>query len=465
VAGGAPSEGAADPQHAGERRTDDGSEVSPGGLKRAVTGRLLLVFILGDVLGAGIYALVGVIAGEVGGAIWLPLLVALGLALLTACSYAELVTRFPRAGGAAVFAEHAFGVPLVSFLVGFSMLAAGVVSAAALALAFAGDYLQALVEAPQVPVALAFLLVVALLNARGIKESLRANVVMTLVEVSGLVLVVVLGAIALGAGTGDLGRVVELKEGVSPFAGVLAASVLAFYSFVGFETSANLAEEAANPRRDYPRALFLGLAIAGLLYCLVGAAVSIAVPVETIEESSGPLLEVVNASDVGVPSWLFSLVALIAVANGTLLTMIMASRLTYGMARDGLLPPVLARVLPGRRTPGVAIVVTTLLAAALVVTGDLGTLANTVVLLLLVVFVSVNLSVLVLRRKGGGNPDHFRTPLVLPVLGILSCVVLATQQDAGVYVRAALMLVLGAALFLLARLVTGRTQRPAERVR
>ena len=191
-------------------RRDEGGGTNT--LTRAITGPLLFVFILGDVLGAGIYALVGVIAGEVGGAVWVPLLVALVMALLTATSYAELVTKYPRAGGAAVFAQRAYRKPLISFLVGFSMLAAGVTSAAGLALAFSGDYLKAFIDVPTVPAALVFLLLVGLLNARGIKESMRANVVMTVVEVTGLVLVVVLACIVLGRGDGTLSRVVEFDD-------------------------------------------------------------------------------------------------------------------------------------------------------------------------------------------------------------------------------------------------------------
>ena len=212
-------------------------------LRRRITGPLLYFFILGDVLGAGIYALMGTLSAEVGGAVWLPLLVALGLALLTAGSYAELVTKYPRAGGAAVFAERAFRRPLLSFLVGWCMLAAGVTSAAGLALAFGGDYLGVFLDVPAVAAAVGFLLLVALVNARGISESLRANVVMTAVEVGGLLLVVVLAAVVLGRGEGDLGRTIEFTEGTAPALAVLGAALLAFYSFVGFETSANLAEE------------------------------------------------------------------------------------------------------------------------------------------------------------------------------------------------------------------------------
>ena len=169
-------------------------------LKRAVTGPLLFLFILGDVLGAGVYALIGEMAGEAGGLVWLAFAIALVMALLTAFSYAELVTKYPKAGGSAVFAEKAYRSPLVAFLVGFCMLAAGVVSAAGLSLAFAGDYLSAYIDVPQVPAAIVFLVLVALINAWGIKESLRANIVMTLIETTGLVVVIVLGAWVIGRG-------------------------------------------------------------------------------------------------------------------------------------------------------------------------------------------------------------------------------------------------------------------------
>ena len=325
---------------------------------------MAVLSILGDVLGAGVYALMGVLAGKVGGALWVPLLVALLLAMLAAGSYAELVTKYPRAGGAAVFAERAFKKPMLSFLVGFSMLAAGLISAAGLSLAFTGNYLSTFIN-------------VSLLNARGIKESLRINVGMTLIELTGLVIVMVAGA------------------------------VIAYYAFVGFETSANMAEEMQNPERSYAPALFGSLLVAGLVYVGVGL-----------------------AADMAMPRWLFSFIALIAVANGALLTMSMTSRLTHGMADEGLLPSVLARVLPERQTPWVAILVTTLAAMALTVMGDLFTLAETVVLLLFV-FISANAPVIVLRREPVAH-EHFRVWTAMPYLGIASCLLLMAQQSANV---------------------------------
>nr|MBA3623216.1 amino acid permease [Methylibium sp.] len=406
---------------------------------------------------AGVYALVGKIAGEVGGAIWLPLLVALGFAVLTAASYAELVTKYPKAGGAAVFAARAFRRPLLSFLVGFCMLSAGVTSAAGLSLAFAGDYLGAIVDLPVLPAALGFLLLIAVLNARGIRESVGANVFMTVIEVSGLLLVVVLAAMFVTGGGGAPERVLEFAPAVSPAAGVLGAALLAFYSFVGFEVSANVAEEVRDVSRVYPRALFGALFAAGAIYMLVGVAASVVLPPDMLASSSAPLLDVVRATDYGVPPRLFAFVALTAVANGALLTMVMASRLAYGMAEEGLLPSPLGRLLPRRRTPGVAIVVTTLAAMALAATGTLAALAETVVLLLLFVFIATNAAVLVLRRDPVAQP-HFRTPTALPVLAIMSCLVLLSQQSAGTWVRAGLLLAAGAVLHVAMRGRLGREQ-------
>lgn len=423
-----------------------------GKLARKITGPLLFLFILGDVLGAGIYALMGVLAGEVGGALWAPLLAALLLALLTAGSYAELVTKYPKAGGAAVFAERAFRRPLVSFLVGFCMLAAGVTSAAGLSLAFAGDYLATFIDVPAVPAAVVFLGLVAALNARGISESLKSNVVLTVIELTGLLIVIVAGAVLVGRGGGDIGRVVEFPAGSTPALAILGGAIIAYYSFVGFETSANVVEEIRNPSKVYPRALFASLLTAGVIYVLVGLASAAVLSPDELSRSSGPLLDVVSASGLGVPAWVFSAIALVAVANGALLTMIMSSRLAFGMAEHGLLPRQLSYVLSQRRTPWVAIVSTTVVAMLLTLVGDLSTLAETVVLLLLFVFISTNVAVLVLRRDTVDHP-HFRVWTAVPVLGVASCLLLLTQQSAKVWLFAAILLVVGAVLFLVTRRV------------
>jgi amino acid transporter len=410
-------------------------------LNRAVTTPLLFLFILGDILGAGVYVLVGEVASQSGGAVWLPVLIALGLAALTAGSYAELATKYPRAGGASHYTNRAFG-PFAGSVVGFCMLAAGVVSVAALARAFGGEYLQEFVSLPTAVVAAVVLVVLALLNIRGIKESLRANVVATLVEVGGLALVVGLGVWLVLRGEADFSRLADFGDAQgAALGGVLGGAVLAYYSFLGFETSVNLGEETKDPRRSYPRALFGALAVAGVVYLLIGVVASAVVPTDVLVESSGPLLEVVREAG-GVPEWLFSLIALVAIANGALLTGIMSSRLAYGMARDGLLPSVLATVLPGRRTPWVAVVVTAAASLVLALTGEVAGLAATLVLLLLIVFTGVNAAVLVLRRDEVDH-DHFRVPTAVPWLGIGSCVLLFTQIETDVWLRGLILLAIG----------------------
>ena len=264
----------------------DGSPGDAGGeqgtaLKRAISGKLLYLFILGDVLGAGIYALVGKMAGQAGGAIWLPLAVPSLLALLTAASYAELVTKYPRAGGP----RCSRAGPTAATWCRSSSASACWPRADQRRRVGAGVQRRVPHLVPRrarrarragVPRA------VAALNLRGISESLGANVVMTVIELSGLLIVIVLGAVVVGRGDGDLGRVMQLPEGVSPVPAVLGAALLAFYSFVGFETSANVAEETVDPARNYPRALFGGLLTAGVVYVLVGLAVSAAVPTEQL---------------------------------------------------------------------------------------------------------------------------------------------------------------------------------------
>lgn len=441
------------------QNTLETQEGSGGGLKRAIGGWLLFAFIVGDTLGAGIYTLVGSMAADVGGVIWLPLLIALVIALLTAGTYAELITKYPHAGGAARYVDRAFGIPYLSFLVGFLMMASGITTAASLANAFAGDYFAALVDVPAIPVAIAFVVVLTLINLRGVRESLTANLVASVIEVSGLVIVIVVAAVAFGGGTGDASRLLEFSPEVPPLQGAFAASIIAFFSFLGFEAAANMAEEVKNPSRTYPRALFGALCTAAVVYLLIALGAAIIVPADELATSTGPLLDVVAASGVAVPGWLFSLIALVAIANGALLFMVMASRVGYGLAESGLLPRAFGRVLPRRRTPWVSILVVGGATIALTFVGDVAVLAETTVLLLLLVFLSANVSVLVLKKKDPVEHEHFRVPRVVPVLAIIASIVLLTQQTGMVWLATAGYVVVGSILFLVARYGRNREDR------
>jgi APA family basic amino acid/polyamine antiporter len=435
-----------------------GTDEEPTQLKRVIGPTLLFFFILGDMLGGGIYALVGEVGAEVGGAIWTAFLAAFLLAALTAFAYVELVTKYPRAAGAALYVNTAFKVPFLTFMVAFAVMCSGITSASALSLAFAGDYLSQFVAAPTTLVALVFIAIVAVINLIGISESVKMNAAFTVIEVFGLLLIVVIGIVALGGGEAEFGRNLQFRSDAVPFMAVLGGASLAFYALIGFEDSVNIAEEVRHPARAYPIALFGGLVAAAVVYMLVTVTASAVVPTDQLAESSGPLLEVVRQGPLGISPTLFSGIALFALANGALINMIMASRLVYGMAAERVVPGVLGAILPGRRTPWLAIVFTTLIAVGLIVTiSDLGDLADTTVLLLLVVFAIVNVSVLVLRSDEVEH-QHFRAPTILPVLGAVVSLVLVTQNEARIFLWAGILLAVGAALWVVNAVFGGGTK-------
>jgi amino acid transporter len=426
-----------------------------GGLRRAITPGLLLFFIVGDILGGGIYARVGQVAGETGGAIWVAFALALVMAAFTAGSYAELVGKYPRAGGAGLYVHRAFGHPFLSFIVAFAVVASGIASASALARAFGGDYLSEFVDLPVILSAIALVALIAVVNLRGIEESVKINVGFTLVEMGGLLLIVIVALVAVAGGDAEPSRAFEFKQGGSHLAAALAGAAIAFYALIGFEDSVNVAEETQDPPRTYPKALFGALAIAGALYLLVTIGAAMVVPAGDLAASDGALLEVIRQGPLGIPEKLFSAIGLLALSNGALINMIMASRLLYGMAQEGVVPRPFARVLPGRRTPWFAIAFTTAISVVLVATGDLDALADTTVALLVVVFGIVNVCVLVLRREPVDH-EHFVVPSVVPVVGVgVSCALL-TQIEAATYGRAGVLVALGAALWVVNWLVLRR---------
>jgi len=426
-----------------------------GGLKRAITPGLLLFFIVGDILGGGIYARVGQVAGETGGAIWVAFLLALVMAAFTAGSYAELVGKYPRAGGAGLYVHRAFANPFVSFIVAFAVVASGIASASALARAFGGDYLSEFVDVPVILTALALVVLIAAVNLRGIEESVKINVGFTLVEMGGLALIVIVAVAAIVGGDAEPSRAFEFKEGSSLLGAALAGAAIAFYALIGFEDSVNVAEETQDPARAYPKALFGALAVAGALYLLVTIGASMVVPTGDLAGSSGALLEVIKQGPLAIPEKLFAAIGLLALSNGALINMIMASRLLYGMAQEGVVPRPFAQVLTSRRTPWFAIAFTTAISAVLVATGDLDALADTTVALLVVVFGIVNVSVLVLRRDPVEH-EHFVVPLLVPVIGVGVSLALLTQIEAEIYGRAAILVALGVVLWIVNWLVLRR---------
>lgn len=412
-------------------------------LKRVMGPKLLLLFIVGDILGAGVYAVTGRLAGQVGGIAWLPFLVAFGVATLTAYSYLELVTKYPQAAGAALYAHKAFGVHFVTFLVAFTVVCSGITSASTSSGLLAQNLLIGLDELiPGVPTgstaslvtALLFMVLLAAINLRGVGESVKFNVVLTMIEMLALAIVIVIGFVAIGGGDADLGRITvfESPDDKGLFMAVTIATAIAFFSMVGFEDSVNMVEETKDPLRIFPKMMLTGLGIAVLIYVLVAISVVAVIPPGQILEPKNPeagvLLDVVRIGAPDLPiDKIFPFLTVFAVANTALINMLMASRLIYGMAQQDVLPRSLGRVLPQRRSPYTAIAFTTVLALALIIvvrtqsdSTVVAALSGTTSLLLLAVFTIVNVCCLILRRDP--TPERaFRAPTVVPVLGAVFC--------------------------------------------
>lgn len=405
-----------------------------GELKRVMGPGLLLLFIVGDILGTGVYALTGDVAAEVGGAAWAPFIVAFAIAMVTAFSYLELVTKYPQAAGAALYTHKAFGIHFLTFIVAFTVMCSGITSASTASRAFASNLAKGFGlddgnATLIMGIALGFMALVALVNLRGVGESVKANIVLTLVELSGLLLVIFVGFFAIFAGKGDFSRtmIFESPSDKSTFFAVTAATSLAFFAMVGFEDSVNMAEETKDPVRTFPRMMITGIGITGVIYVLVSLCAVAIVPVGDLAASDTPLVTVVERAAPGVPiKDLLPFISMFAVANSALINMLMASRLLYGMSRQEVLPKFLGRVHARRRTPWAAIVFTTLLAFGLIVyvsgasEDAVSALGGTTSLLLLGVFTIVNIVVLVLRRDPQKS-DHFVTPSVLPIIGAVAC--------------------------------------------
>ncbi|MCK5752212.1 MAG: APC family permease, partial [Mycobacterium sp.] len=398
-------------------------------LKRVMGPGLLLLFVVGDILGTGVYALVGDVAGEVGGAAWLPFLVAFAVATVTAFSYLELVTKYPQAAGAALYAHKAFGIHFITFIVAFVVMCSGITSASTASRAFSANFFEGIgvAEPSKLGVALlalGFMAALAAINFRGVGESIKLNVVLTIVEITGLVAVIMVGMWAFSGGDVDFSRVVafDTADQKNTFMAVTAATSLAFFAMVGFEDSVNMAEETKDPVKTFPKILLSGLSIAGIVYILVSIVAVALVPVGELQASDTPLVEVVKAGAPGLPiDEIFPFITMFAVSNTALINMLMASRLIYGMARQHVLPPGLGVVHPTRRSPWAAIIFTTVIAFGLIIyvstaasDNAISVLGGTTSLLLLAVFAVVNVAVLVLRRDVRQAGGHFKTPTVLP---------------------------------------------------
>ena len=437
-------------------------------LKRSITGRLLFFYTLGDVLGSGIYVLIGLVAAAVGGAFWIAFALGVSIAAITGTAYAELVTKYPQAAGASLYVNKAFGNRPLTFLITVSFLAASMAASGSLAVGFASYFDTIWSGPPALLVSLVFIALLVVVNFVGITESVWTNMLMTFVEVAGLLIVLLIGVVHIAQGDADFGvltRIDTSGDYGSPALAVLAGIAFSFFAMTGFENTANVAEETIDPYKAFPRSLIGGMVVAGLVYVLVSMAAALTVPTETLAGSDAALLEVVKAGilpvSTDVMATLFSVIALVAITNTTLVTIVTQPRVLYGMAREDVVPGVFARIHETRRSPWVGLLFSGFVVGMLLVIGTLvteagggidlvGRLATVTVVLLLAIYALVIVACLRLRGHDEDQP-FFRANTALLVVGLvgnLAILCFTVYDDPHSLIWCAGLLGVGFVLFL-----------------
>ncbi|MEM6496236.1 MAG: amino acid permease [Pseudomonadota bacterium] len=389
-------------------------------LKRSLNLPLVVLYGLGVTIGAGIYVLVGATAGVAGVYAPLSFVLAALVMLPSACAFAELVGRYPVSAGEAAYVRAGLNSRTLSVIVGLMVVCVGTVSAAAICIGSVG-YIRQFVELPGSMLIPIVVLAMTSIAAWGVRESVTFAAAMTLIEIVGLI--VIIGGGFLGAGSAESLSSIELPEmSLSQIAfGIVGGGVLAFFAFIGFEDLVNMAEETERPAATMPRAIFLTLAISTVLYVLVAIIAVMNVPVALLAASEAPL-SLVFQQTTGLPAGAISTIAVVATLNGVIVQIIMASRVIYGLSRQGNLPSLLGRVSALTHTPLLAtsLVGTCVLLLATVV--PLQGLAEATSQITLTIFALVNVSLIAIKWRGQAAPANvFVVPSWVPVAGLLSC--------------------------------------------
>jgi APA family basic amino acid/polyamine antiporter len=405
---------------------------------------------VGIILGAGIYVLVGEAAGIAGNSVWLSFIIGAMVASLTGLSYAELSSVFPRDAAEYVYVKIACGCEILSFMVGWLTILTGIISASTVALGFAG-YFQGLFGFPRVLTALILIAVLSYINFLGIKESTRMNILFTLVEAAGLVLLVAIGLGSLGS--------VNLLEAPNGSSGILSAAALIFFAYLGFEDIVNIAEETKKPEKTIPKALILSVLITTFLYVLVALVSVSLVDWQTLGLSNAPLASAASQVLGENAFTVMSIIALFATSNTVLIMLVVGSRMIYGMAKEGAFPRALSRVDPRKETPRLAILVTMLVSIIFLFMGDLELVAALTSFGAFITFAFVNISLIYIRYRRAELERPFRAPLnigkfpITGFLGLLTCLFLVSQFNTTVILSGSIFLLVGLVLYKLSKII------------
>lgn len=399
-------------------------------LKRTLSLAECIFFGVGSILGAGIYTIIGKVAGYAGNLTWLSFLIASVTALLTAFSYAELSAAYPKAGGEYVYTKKAMGNK-IGTTIGFVIAMNGIISGATVAVGFGGYFVE-LLDIPVVLAALGIIALIFLVNVSGIRESSIVNIIFTVIEFSGLILVVISAFPKIGS--------VNLLEGTeSGKASVLIAASLGFFAFIGFEEIVKLAEETKNPQKTIPRALFSASAIVSIMYFIVAISAVSALPIDKLANSSSPLSDIAEEGLGSTAGLVIIIIALFSTSNTILSNMLGSSRVIYDMAKEVKIITVFQRV-SKRQTPYAALILILIIMSAFALIGKIEVIAMIANLFIFITFFAVNLTVILLRKSEPDKTRPFKVPLNinnLPVTSFLGMAMTLLLFGFNVYILTA----------------------------
>ncbi|OIO55780.1 hypothetical protein AUJ46_00605 [Candidatus Peregrinibacteria bacterium CG1_02_54_53] len=385
-------------------------------LQRRLSLPLFTFYGLGSILGAGIYSLVGKVAGDAG--IYAPVafVVAAVVAVLTGFSYAELSARYPKSGGEAIYTAQAFGIPALSTLIGLLVVFSAIISVGVLTNAFVG-YLQVFIPVMPSAVIALTILIATTISIRGIKESALLASLLTLIEIGGLFLIIWIGRGGLLALPTNVGILLPPMEGVV-WSGILTGAFIAFYAFIGFEDMANVAEEVQSPQRNLPLGILLAIFTSTILYCIVAVVAVLSLPVDQLQASDAPLALIYERTTGSSPI-VITFIGLFAIANGILVQIILGSRILFGLSQQSWLPSVIGWVHPRWHTPVIATLCIALLGLIFSLWLPLVSLAELTSFTVLVVYTFVNAACMRVKIREP-RPQGVRTfPFIFPLLGFV----------------------------------------------
>lgn len=389
-------------------------------LKKELSLFTLTLYGVGIILGAGIYALIGVGAGVAGNAIWMSFVLAALLAFFTGFSYAELSSLFSKDAAEYVYTKKAFNRPKFSFIVQWIMLFVTIITASTVSLGFAG-YFTTLFGSPPTVAAVGLIVFLSIINYVGMKESTRFNIFSTLVETAGLVIIAIMGLMFIGKSSIDY-----FAMPAGGLSTIIAGTGVIFFAYLGFEEMVNFSEETKNAHKIVPKAIVLALIISTILYILVSISAVTIVGAEALATSKAPLTTVVEKV-VPQAGFAFSLIALFATANTVLIALIVASRMLYGLSSNSTIPKAFGTI-GKKNTPYASVLLVMVVSAGILALSNIKTIAQLTDLGIFLVYTFVNLALIKLRYSMPNAKRRFRTPLnigkfpVLPLLGIVTSI-------------------------------------------